>query len=303
MKGIYMKAFCELVKKGITSKYLNALYNKTHTGGGVKINDFDFNRTIQDGEEDNGDIHIILNNNHHCLFGIISHNTPNIILLENFSYLKNCNITKDLEKDTGTKRMMRSFIQYISENEPLVKTIELFDTSSFPCNDDIKILNYKTYLFKYGKGYYAHHFGFKLVSKDDEITYNTNLKIASTLIINKSKFVEYLATKPSIFQNESNNITKFLSLLHDGKLVSSFISTFRCPSQLCNIYRAYLDFIFKEYKLDDLNGTNYSANITDLIAFNKIKINKSSKLTKKHSLYEKSTSSKLSKRLRRATIS
>ena len=110
-------------------------------------------------------------------------------------------------------------------------------------------------------------------------------------------------------QNESNNIAEFLSLLHDGKLVSSFISTFRCHPQLCNIYRAYLDFIFKKYELDDLNGANYSANITDLIAFNNIKINKSNKsnksnkLTKKHSLHSKSTSSKLSKRLRRATIS
>ena len=268
-----MKAFCELVKKGITSKYLNALYNKAHTGGGVKINDFEFNRTIQDGEGDNGDIHIILNNNHHCLFGIISHKNPSILLLENFSYLKNCNITRNLEKDTGTKRMMFSFIQYVAEHEPLVKTIKLSDTSSFPCNDDIKILNYKTYLFKYGSGYYAHHFGFKLNTKYIA-KHENNMKIAKILIIDKTKFIEYLATKPTILQNESNNIADFLSLLHDdGKLVSSFISTFRCHPQLCNIYRAYLDFIFKKYELDDLNGANYAANITDLIAFNKIKIN------------------------------
>lgn len=304
MKGIHMKVFCELVKKGITSKYLNALYNKTHIGGGVKINDFDFNRTIQDGEEDNGDIHILINNNHYCLFGIISYKTPNILLLENFSYLKNCNITKDLEINTGTKRMMRSFIQYIVEHEPLVKTIELSDTSSFPCNDDIKILNYKTYLFKYGTGYYAHYFGFKLNTKYIA-KHNNNLKIAKILIIDKTKFIEYVKLlEPELIKTERINITNFLSLLHDdGILVSSFISTFRCPSQLCNIYRAYLDFIFKEYKLDDLNGANYSANITELIAFNKIKIHKSSKLPKKHSLHSISTSSRLSKRLRHATIS
>lgn len=268
----YKQAYNKVFSKNVKSKYLNFLLNSSKSGGGLRINDFDFDTTKEDG-----DIHIFIGNKHQCLLGIIYYDNPHKLLLDNFSYYKKCNITETLERKSGTKRMMLSFIKYVAETEPSVDAIELSDTSSFQCGDN-KISNYKTYLFKYGKGYYEYNYGFTLLNKLEHNIHIQNIEISSNIKINKEKFKTYIQNL-NLGENIINQdyINEFISHLTDNILVSEFLHKYRIKSNLCDVFKLWIEFLFTEYKLNPLFGSIYYNTMSNLLNNNSIIINKDKK--------------------------
>lgn len=284
----YLKAVNALYNKNVKYKYLDFLKK---SGGGTVIEDFEYD--IDTTEED-GEIHVFIGNKKNCILGRISSETPHILLLQNFSYYRKCNITKNLEPKTGTSRMMKTFLQYVASTLSQIKIIELSDDSGFNCGDT-KIYHYVPYLFKYGCGYYEYHFGFN-INPVYKFEREHNTRIYKKLVINKKEFIEYIKD----LDNSKNNIDVFLSYLQDGELITTFMKTFKIPDYLCELFNKFIMFIKVKYGIIGLDGITYSNTIEKLLEFNNIKKlqHLQSKLTlkKQHSISQRTTKTRKFKR-------
>jgi len=257
-KSAYLKAIDVVYDKKVKYKYLDFLKK---SGGGMIIEDFEYD--IDTTEED-GEIHVFIGNKKNCVLGRISSETPNILLLQNFSYYRKCNRTQNLEPKTGTSRMMKTFLQYIASTLPQIEIIELSDDSGFNCGDT-KIYHYVPYLFKYGCGYYEYHFGFD-ITPIYKFEREHNTRIYKEIVINKKDFLDYIKD----LDKSDNNIDEFVSYLHDGELITTFMKTFKIPEHLCYIFNKFIMFIKVKYGIIGLDGITYSSNLQKLLEFNKI---------------------------------
>lgn len=241
-------------------RYINLLTKKNtyiQKGGtifGTGKYKFDFQ------ENDLGDMQIIfIGNKENCITGLIKIEEPNVLDVNGFSYFRSCNITKDLERKTGTIQMMNTFIKYIKEHYPNITKIILADNTYFDCNKYNSRLNlYNLYLFKYGCGYYEKYFNFILA--DGAVKHKLNLEKYKTITIDKEQIYQHLLT---IFNKQEPNIitdiNEFMSFLIDNELVYKFVKRFH-NDDLCYIFKEFLDFIMTEHKLFQLNGSVYYKN-------------------------------------------
>jgi len=248
---------------------LNKKRTKVQKGGEIFGNGkyvFDFQ------ENDLEDMTIIfVGNKENCITGIINYEEPTVIDLNGFSYYKSCNITKDLERKTGTIEMMNTFIKYIKQNQKYanINKIVLTDNTYIECNAPQSIYKkrlslYNLYLFKYGCGYYEKNFYFKLI--DDGIKHKLNLEKYKIITINKEKVYQFLLkifNKPNAkMPNEeiTNDIDEFINLITDNELAYKFIRNFD-KFKLCYILNEFLDYIITENKLYKLHGSSYQKDI------------------------------------------
>lgn len=243
---------------------LNKKRTKVQKGGEIFGNGkyvFDFQ------ENDLEDMTIIfVGNKENCITGIINYEEPTVIDLNGFSYYKSCNITKDLERKTGTIEMMNTFIKYIKQNQKYanINKIVLTDNTYIECNAPQSIYKkrlslYNLYLFKYGCGYYEKNFNFKLI--DDGIKHKLNLEKYKIITIDKEKVYQFLLkifNKP--IEEITNDIDEFMNLITYNELAYKFIRNFN-KFKLCYILNEFLDYIITENKLYKLQGSSYQKNI------------------------------------------
>jgi len=273
----YIQAVNKVINKEVRFKYRNFV---KQNGGGIIINNFNFDTT-----EEDGDLYLFIGNKKYCLLGIIYSSNPKILLLETFSYYKKCNISKDLETGIGTKNMMKSFIQYVSETQPQIERIELSDTSSFNCRE-YSILHYILYFFKYGCGYYEYHFGFKLINPIEKQHHLHNLEIIKSLVIDKENILVYLNNFKIL---DKTDIDEFISHLNEGQLYIDFLKSYKVKDNLCVVFKILCDYLTFSKGINNLNGAIYGATIRDLLIFNNIHSTKPKLTLKKKLLVSQGT--------------
>ena len=226
-------------------------------------------------ENDLGDIIMVfIGNKENCLTAIIKEEEPNIVDLNGFSYYKSCNITKDLERNIGTKKMLEVFIDYIKSKYKNIEKIILSDNTEITCNNKNYISRlplYNLYLFKYGYGYYEKYLNFKLVDDNTKQKHLMNLEKYKLIKCNKKDIYDFLL---KIFGNNEKksddvlaDIEEFIGEINNDKgargaealadeLVYKFITGFN-KFKLCHILIEFLDYIMTENKLYKLYGSVY----------------------------------------------
>ena len=256
-------------------RYMNLL-NKKRTkvqkggeffGNGKYVFDF------QENDLDDMTIFFV-GNKENCITGIINYEEPDVVDLNGFSYYKSCNITKDLERKTGTIEMMNTFIKYIKQKHSNINKIVLTDNTEIECYSPIykkRLQLYNLYLFKYGCGYYEKYFNFKLIDDGNNVKHNLNQAKYKTITIDKEKVYQFLLkifdkpneklTNDEITNYEiTNDIDEFMNLITNNELAYKFIKQFD-KFKLCYILNEFLDYIITENKLYKLHGSSYQKTI------------------------------------------
>ena len=219
-------------------------------------------------ENDLGDIIMIfIGNKENCLTAIIKEAEPNIVDLNGFSYYKSCNITKDLERNIGTKKMLEVFIDYIKSKYKNIEKIILSDNTEITCDNKnyrSRLPLYNLYLFKYGCGYYEKYFDFTLADDNAKKKHLMNLEKYKLIKCNKKDIYDFLL---KIFGNNEKksddvlaDIEEFIDEIKEDELVYKFITGFN-KFKLCHILIEFLDYIMTENKLYKLYGSVYEKNI------------------------------------------
>lgn len=171
--------------------------------------------------------------------------------LEIFNYQSGCNIIEDMERNKGTKNMMKTIIQFIKQKYPSVREIYLLDASMYKC-DKLAIYKnafslYDYYLFKYGSTYYEHNFGAEMVSQSDKELHEVNKKVIKDFKINKILFEKYLSKQigkipvPSI----KEDIKQFIDAINDNELATNFIKRYRFSTNTCYLMHFLFEFCKK----------------------------------------------------------
>ena len=215
-------------------------------------------------ENDLGDIIMIfIGNKENCLTAIIKEAEPNIVDLNGFSYYKSCNITKDLERNIGTKKMLEVFIDYIKSKYKNIEKIILSDNTEITCDNKnyrSRLPLYNLYLFKYGCGYYEKYFDFTLADDNAKKKHLMNLEKYKLIKCNKKDIYDFLL---KIFGNNEKksddvlaDIEEFIDEIKEDELVYKFITGFN-KFKLCHILTEFLDYIMTENKLYKLYGSVY----------------------------------------------
>lgn len=310
----YYKAYLKCKNGNISILYRELRNRKIKGGGSItnQINDFIITQRYLPNYDDinifTKNIEIFVGGTDQCLHAIINYenkvnnnnnfykNDKNVAILEYFGYSKRCNIHKDLEKTTGTQRMMNSFFKYIKKHHPDIKYIKLQDETNIDCND-VKINLYQLYILKYGKSYYEKHFNFNISTEDnnkDNIKkYYENIELAKIITIDKNEIKKHLL---NIYKNmneikdtiKNNYITlkiidNFLSDIKDGELVRTFLLRYKPTDEFCNIFKDFIEFIFTK-KLNRISTLIYVKQI-NIFNYRKSLSKRTNILKKQHSKF------------------
>lgn len=265
MASPFMRAFIKTKNINILNYYhnINKKYIFQKGGNNVQIDDFIFNEQFEYDTYNNNlnnnakkSIQIFIGSRNDCLIGKIELDEPHIAYIQYFGYGKHCNIYSNLEKTTGTKRMMLAFFKFIVKKHPEVKIIKLTDEATTNCSD-ISIDLYKLYILKYGVGFYEKQFDFQ-VEEQDNMPYILDIheqnKIKSKNIkIDKQNIKKILNTmfnsKYNDNDNKNNNnnvklVNEFVNDINDDELVSMFLARYKAPEKLCKIFDGFINIIF-----------------------------------------------------------
>ena len=211
-----------------------------------------------------------------CLVGFIEPDNDTKILLETFSYFKECSVSENLERKTGVQNMMQAFVEYLQDNYPNVRKIELDDNSNFECGK-IKIPTYPFYLFKYGSSYYEKIHNFRISDKNQLLDHEYNISVANNALLDISDFYNYMkiylkgdAVNTSNFQAFVDKIIKYAS-------VKELLNHYRFENAECIYFKQLLNYLILKYKIKPLSNTIY-----ERIIPHKSDNTKSTRLTKKH---------------------
>jgi hypothetical protein len=196
-----------------------------------------------------------------CVDIQIFNDLPTIANLVHYQYdIKYC-INKELEPKKGTRLMIKIIINYLKENFPEVKYIELMDISKYNCQkDNIKLEIFKLYFFIYGKGYYQKNFGFELYRKQDIIEYKNNLLRLKVIRVNKD-WVEKVLLE---LKFPLKKIEEFLDEIGDNELWRNVFLKLRINKKLndyCLIIDKLLNRIMNENGIVNLFGYSYRLKI------------------------------------------
>jgi len=266
--------------KKILQLYNQIQRNQLQNGGGVIIDNFDIHEDINENIINNRvstDISIFIGKVSHCLVGLINSDNPNTVVIIYFGYDKICNITKNMERNDGTSKMMMAFFKYIDLHHKNINTFILSDDSNFDCSN-IKISLYMLYMLKYNTSYYEKRFDFitdKDNNSDELIKIHNDNKIKSQNIIIDKRFI---INKLDHF--DKSILDEFISNIKDGEYVSVFLKRFKSPDHLCHIFSTFLNIIYIHNKLN-------ISSITDRISFIKHlhkADNRNKKLTRKNNI-------------------
>lgn len=256
MVSAFMRAYIKTKNRNILSHYHNIRKKYIQSGGNDSIiDDFVFNEYIERSDnniENTGvpvSIQIFIGGQSDCLVGIIHlDESADTIYIQYFAYNKHCSIYKNLEKSTGTKRMMHAFFKYIVKKHPEIKIIKLADDATIQCDNNAIDL-YKLYMLKYGIGYYEKQFNFKIDQDDnlpDVLAIHTfNIQNAPHITINKNDIQTKLQ---NMLDDKIQFLQEFLDKIIDNEPVSTFLTrTKHMPDEMCDIYDFFITIIYNSH--------------------------------------------------------
>lgn len=118
---------------------------------------------------------------------------------------------------------------------------------------------YYLYVFKYGKPYYVHQFGFKFSSERDKMTNKENLRKIKDITLNTVFYKKiYKELKHNDF--EKDEIYKFIGELKKYKSISEFLKNQK-ENDDCDLLFTFLIYLFSEYKLKYVFRSYYYKNL------------------------------------------
>lgn len=267
MVSPFMRAFIKTKNINILNHYhnINKKYIFQKGGNNVQIDDFIFNEQYEYDNNNNNNnlnngvkksIQIFIGSRSDCLIGKIELDEPHIAYIQYFGYGKHCNIYSNLEKITGSKRMMYAFFKFIVKKHPEVKIIKLTDEATTNCKD-ISIDLYMLYMLKYGVGFYEKQFGFQVEEKDNmpnilDIDKQNKIK-SKNIKINKQLINEKLNKMFTSINNTSSNnntnsninlVDEFMNSINNDELVSMYLARYKSPEKLCKIFDGFINIVF-----------------------------------------------------------
>ena len=301
MVSPFMRAFMATKKKNrfILNHYHNVKYKKQYGGSykPVLIDDFVFQENIDyDESAKQSSINIFIGGYDDCLISNIDITIPYIVYIQYFAYNQHCNLARDLDKNTGTTRMMKAFIKYIQQKHPEITTIKLTDDARTTC-DDISIDLYKLYLLKYGASFYEKRFGFEIDMEEnarDVIDLHKSNCLAAhsnNILLDKDFLMEKLQI---LGKYDIHTINKFINKLTNGQRCMDFLSIYKAPLDECRIFYDFLDIIFYKYMKQLRTSIIYRKNLEQSKkltkkAFSRVSSRLSRRYSKKYTKMQKST--------------
>jgi len=133
----------------------------------------------------------------------------NEILLQSFGYSQICTTDKQMERQEGTKAMMKALIKYIKKHHPLAKKIILSDESFIDCEGE-KFNLYPLYMLKYEKPYYMQNFSYEFMDKKQKKIYEKNLvSIKQNLTITKTIINKFTTHMNNFYDIKETKLSKF----------------------------------------------------------------------------------------------
>lgn len=288
MVSPFMRAFMATKKKKrfILKHYQNIVFKKQRGGSNkpVHIDDFVFHENIDYDESAKPlSINIFIGGYDDCLISNIDITIPYVVYIQYFAYNQHCNLSRDLDKNTGTTRMMKAFIKYIQQKHPEITIIKLTDDARTTC-DDISIDLYKLYLLKYGASFYEKRFGFEIDMEEnnpDVIELHKSNCLAAhsnNILLDK----EFLMDKLQILgKYDIHTINRFINKLANGQRCMEFLKIYKAPLDECGIFHDFLDIMFYKYMKPLRTSIIYSKNLEKDRLINKSSLSR--KLTKKAS--------------------
>ena len=260
------------LKRSKSKKYSRFLKKniKTQKGSGEHIGNnnkhmFDI-EDVYDADDQIRKIFIGKSDANMCIVGMIFDSTPDEIVIDNFNYKQTCNLTADLERVTGVKKMMKTYLKYVKQKYPVLTKATLSDKATFNCIDAItnsleKISLYKLYLIKYKSPYYVRNHEFLFMKEDELIKHTDNLSIINkdSINFNYNKFIAYLEHYKILLP--ANIQECFISEKIDDSQYTcdniKLIITHLTEQKYCKILNYLLDYIFDINTLKKLSGAVY----------------------------------------------
>ena len=286
------------IKRSKSKQYSRFLKKniKTQKGSGEHVGNnnkhmFDI-EDVYDEDEEIRKIFIGKSDANMCMVGMIFDSTPEEIVIETFNYKKTCNLTADLERVTGVKKMMKTYLKYVKQKYPGLTKAILSDEASFNCIDAItnkieKIPLYKLYLIKYKSSYYERNHDFIIEKERNSIVHHNNVSKLDTLTFDYDTCITELKTQKITIPDTvctglqaQCNGTAITSILHppgvglefnvDGNIddiihnqdkysyedIKKIVSAL-AEHKYCEILDIVLEYIFKTNKLTNLSGVLY----------------------------------------------
>lgn len=254
------------IKRSKSKQYSRFLKKniKTQKGGGEHVGNnnkhmFDI-EDVYDADEEIRKIFIGKSDANMCMVGLIFESTPEEIVIETFNYKQTCNLTGNLERITGVKKMMKTYLKYVKQKYPVLTKAILSDEACFNCIDAItnkieKISLYKLYLIKYKSSYYMRNHEFIIEKERNSIVHHSNIAKLDTLTFDYDMCITELKEQKITLPN---NITKIIIKkpkysYEDIKKIVVDLSEYK----YCEVLDIVLEYIFKTNKITNLQGITY----------------------------------------------
>lgn len=255
-----------------SNQYRNLLYAKhnaqTHKkqgGGGVIIGNNNKHKFEVKVSKYGGDLQIFIGSAsaNACVVGVIYSFNKSEIIIQSFGYNKSCNVTNDLERGSGVKKMMKTYLSYIKSKYPKVRTALLTDEAFFPCtdkltNNSININFYEYYLIKHEIPYYVMHHGFDFYENSVKIVYEDNVKTVQSSKFNYKDFIAYLN-----HIKYKHEIPETLTEIMDPDVQEYTIEGIRTiikklgEYQYCNMLNIFLEYIIDSNNIKRQKAITY----------------------------------------------
>lgn len=254
------------IKRSKSKQYSRFLKKniKTQKGSGEHVGNnnkhmFDI-EDVYDEDEEIRKIFIGKSDANMCMVGMIFDSTPEEIVIETFNYKQSCNLTADLERVTGVKKMMKTYLKYVKQKYPALTKAILSDEASFNCIDALskrleKIPLYKLYLIKYKSSYYTHNHDFIIEKERNSIVHHNNVSKLDTLTFDYDMCItELKMQKIDLPDNITDIIHKQAEYSYEDikKIITEL-----AEHKYCEILDIVLEYIFKTNKLTNLSGVLY----------------------------------------------
>ena len=245
--------------------YIELFHNKSGGGKNKLKPEFDFHVKY---DKTNREYTVFIGDRQCCvLVSIDKQNPEKKAVLQIFHYYPTCSITKDLEKGSGTRRMMRETFRFIKKKFG-IKRVILTDKSYILCdslketdieNDYASLNLYKLYLFTHGKPYYVYNFGFRYGSGNSEDDNVDNRKIIKKIKID-DKLIDDLQEKFKKAKISDEKQKWFFSKLKKTDNIREFIKKYNNKNR-CDLFFILLERLFLLHRIQDLTGRVYYKDI------------------------------------------
>jgi hypothetical protein len=223
------------------AKFLNI-----QKGGKIYGDKYKFD--YKDSKDCNNSTTIFVGDGEKCVVITIEYYSPQEALIQIFKHLKDCDITKNLPRQSGTRIFMLTTLAYLKKIHK-IKYVTLTDSSSIQCGETPLSLS-KLYLFKYNSSYYKQNFGFKYEDNKDNIKLQQNIEKLKTHYCNKTEILRVLLLN----KFDKTRVEKFVSKINDNELVSKFVQRYIVDSDECDIFFKFIEYMYESNMYNDIEN-------------------------------------------------